>query len=301
MKGVKTPCEFWAEEVMPNIRAKVAGILYSKGFTQARIAEHLGITQAMVSKYLAGKYKELGGELAKEVESISEEIAALIIYGARKEDVIRFLNRAFFKMFKSGILCKGYLEYIGSDDESLCKDIFSEEPSRTQVLEELNLALNGLLQDMKFLKLIPEIRSNFAYSVSNPKEKNDVAAIPGRITVVKDKLYALPPEFGASEHMAKVLIAISEMFPEVRAVLNIKYDEHIYDALKKAGFAIGFVEKKEREEDETIQLIAQEFKKRGKLDAVVDKGGFGIEPCVYLFGEDPIEVVEKVKRLESFL
>lgn len=298
---MKTPCEFWAEEVMPNLRANVARILYSKGLTQAKIAEHLGITQAMVSKYLTGKYRRLSGELGKEVEKVAQEVAGLILYGAKKEDLVRFLNRKFFEMFRSGILCKGYLDYIGSSDESLCREIFTEEPSRTQILEELSLALSELLRDEKFLELIPEVRSNFAYSLPKPKEKNDVAAIPGRITVVKGKAYALPPEFGVSEHMAEVLIGLSEIFPEVRSVLNIRYDEKISGALKKADFKVGTVEKSERSEEETVKLITEEFKKKGILDAVIDKGGFGIEPCVYIFGKSPIEVVEKVKKLERFL
>ncbi|HEX68371.1 phosphomethylpyrimidine kinase [Thermococci archaeon] len=298
---MKTPCEFWAEEVMPNLRADIARILYSRGLTQAKIAEYLGITQAMVSKYLTGKYKRLGGDLSKEIQIVAQEVAGLILYGAKKEDIIRFLNKKFFEMLRSGILCRGYLEYIESDDESLCSDFFSGEASRTQILEELNLALGGLLRDKGFLQLIPEIRSNFAYSLPDPKEKDDIAAVPGRITHVKDKAYALPPEFGASEHMAGVLIALSNVFPDVRSVLNIKYDENIFRALKNAGFKFGVIEKSERSEDETVRLIVEEFKKKGPLDAVVDRGGFGIEPCVYIFGKNPIEVVEKVKKLESFL
>ena len=298
---MKTPCEFWAEEVMPTLRANVARILYSKGLTQAKIAEHLGITQAMVSKYLTGKYKKLGGRLGEEIEKVAEEVAGLVLYGVKKEDLVRFLNRKFFEMFRSGILCKDYLDYIGSNDESLCMEIFAEEPSRTQILEELSLALNELLRDEKFLEFIPEIRSNFAYSPPKPKEKNDVAAIPGRITVVKGKAYALPPEFGVSEHMADVLMRLSAIFPEIRSVLNIRYDERIFNALKRAGFKIGTIEKSERSEEETVRLIIEEFKKKGVLDAVIDRGGFGIEPCVYIFGRNPIEVVEKVKKLERLL
>ncbi|RLF82544.1 phosphomethylpyrimidine kinase, partial [Thermococci archaeon] len=72
---MKTPCEFWAEEVMPNLRADIARILYSRGLTQAKIAEYLGITQAMVSKYLTGKYKRLGGDLSKEIQIVAQEVA----------------------------------------------------------------------------------------------------------------------------------------------------------------------------------------------------------------------------------
>ncbi|MDK2854050.1 MAG: family transcriptional regulator, thiamine biosynthesis regulator [Thermococcaceae archaeon] len=61
------------------------------------------------------------------------------------------------------------------------------------------------------------------------------------------------------------------------------------------------MEKSERSEEETVKLILDEFKKKGVLDAIIDKGGFGIEPCVYIFGKNPVEVVEKVKKLESLL
>lgn len=297
---MKTPCVFWVEEVMPTLRAKVAQRLYKEGFTQAKIADYLGITQAMVSKYLAGKYKKLERGLDEKIEEIAEEIAKLIIYGAKKEEIIKFTARKFFELFQSGFLCRYYAEYAGVE-ESICKEIFMAIPSRSEVLERLNLALSELLQDDKFLQLIPEIRSNIAYALPEPKDFSDVAAVPGRITVVKGKAFALPPEFGVSKHIAKILLELSKVAPEIRSVINIKFDEKIEDALRKAGFKVESIEEKNRDEDKTVELIVQLFKEKGVLDAVIDKGAFGIEPCVYIFGRDPIEVVEKVKKLESFL
>ncbi|HIP74777.1 MAG TPA: phosphomethylpyrimidine kinase [Thermococcus paralvinellae] len=297
---MKTPCVFWVEEIMPVLRAKVAQRLYKEGFTQVKIADYLGITQAMVSKYLAGRYKKLEEELDEKIEEIAEEIAKLIIYGAKKEEIIKLTARKFFELFQSGLLCKYYAEYAGVK-ESICREIFMAMPSRSEVLERLNLALSELLQDDKFLQLIPEIRSNIAYALPRPKDFGDVAAIPGRITIVKGKAFALPPEFGVSRHTAKILLELSKVAPEIRSVLNIKFDGGIDKALKKAGFKVESMEEKKRDENKTVDLIVQLFKEKGILDAVVDRGAFGIEPCVYIFGRDPIEVIEKVKRLEQYL
>ncbi|WP_457754254.1 thiamine-phosphate synthase family protein [Thermococcus sp.] len=297
---MKTPCVFWVEVIMPVLRAKVAQKLYEEGLTQAKIAEYLGITQAMVSKYLAGRYKKLEKELENKLDGIAEEIANLILYGADRGEIIKFTSRKFFELFRSGFLCKYYAEYAGVE-ESICREIFIATPSRSDVLERLNLALSELLQDEKFLQLIPEIRSNIAYALPEPKDFSDVAAVPGRITVVKGKAFALPPEFGVSRHTAKILLELSKVVPEIRSVINIKFDEKMEDALRKAGFKVESIEEKKRDEDKTVELIVQLFKEKGVLDAVIDKGAFGIEPCVYIFGKDPIEVVEKVKKLESLL
>jgi|Deesub1362B_J571_1020462.scaffolds.fasta_scaffold00012_225 hypothetical protein len=305
---MKTPCVFWVEEILPALRAKVAKYLYESGFTQVKISEYLGITQAMVSKYLSGKYKSLDKELEEKIDEIAKEIARMITYGASTEEIIKATYRKFFELFESGFLCKYYIKYAGLKDESVCYEIFklAQQTSKSEVLENLNLALSELLKDERFLELIPEIRSNIAYSLPNPRDIGDVAAIPGRITKVKGKAFALPPEFGVSQHIAKILVGLSKFAPEVRSVINIKFDESIEKALREANFLVEEIKEKERDEEKTVEIIVEKFakfyEKEGKpLDAVVDRGAFGIEPCVYIFGKNPLEVVEKIKKLESYL
>ncbi|WP_342667074.1 thiamine-phosphate synthase family protein [Thermococcus celericrescens] len=45
-----------------------------------------------------------------------------------------------------------------------------------------------------------------------------------------------------------------------------------------------------------MRVIADVFG-QDAYDAVVDVGGLGVEPLVYIFGETPFDVVEKLKRL----
>lgn len=295
---MRTPCLFWAEVVSPGLRAKIAKNLYERGFTQSQIAEKLGITQAMVSKYIGGKYKPLSEKVEGVIEELAAEISNMIAYGAPEEDVIKYTSRRFFDLIR-GELCEEYLKYANLGDPTLCSEIFGGMVSKAEILDVLNLALGELLKDERFLDLIPEVRSNFAYAIANPRGIEDVAAIPGRITRVKGKAFALPPEFGASEHMAKILIELSRKAFEIRSVINIKLDENVEAALKKAGLKFAVIEEKNRDEERTVELIGDIFEEHGMLDAVVDRGAFGMEPCVYIFGKNPLEVLDKVKALES--
>lgn len=79
------PCEKAVKDYLPAIRAVAAARLVRKhGFTQAKAASALGITQAAVSKYLSqdplkgmkpqvrAVVEEIGGELASEIVNRKE-------------------------------------------------------------------------------------------------------------------------------------------------------------------------------------------------------------------------------------
>ncbi|MCD6524088.1 MAG: helix-turn-helix domain-containing protein [Thermococcus sp.] len=296
---MRTPSVYVAEELMPFLRAKIAERLYREGIRQSQIAVYLGITQAMVSKYLAGKYKVPPTEVAERLEDLANEVASFILFGGSREEAILLVTRRLMELFQNGFLCRFYAEYAGVSEEA-CRSLFSMVPSRGEVLEVLNTALNELLREEKFPSLIPEVRSNFAYSLPSPKSPEDVAAIPGRITSVKGKAFALPPEFGASRFVAGILVGLAEIRPEIRSVLNIRYGEDVEEVLKKAGLKVARVKTGGLGEDEAIERIVKVFED-DVYDAVIDEGGLGVEPLVYIFGKDPVEVVEKLKRLVRHL
>ncbi|NJE60634.1 thiamine-phosphate synthase family protein [Thermococcus sp. 21S7] len=292
---MRTPSVYIAEELMPFLRAKIAERLYREGMKQSQIAGHLGITQAMVSKYLSGRYKVPPEEVARKLEDIASEVSNFILFGGRREDAVLLVARRIFELFQSGFLCPFYAEYAGVSEDS-CRSLFAVRPVRGEILEVLNMALNELIRNEKFPELIPEVRSNFAYALPSPRDIEDVAAIPGRITAVKGKAFALPPEFGASEFTARILVMLAEIRPEVRSVLNIRHGPDIESALTAAGFKVGRVKTGGLSEEEAVRAIADVFR-RDSYDAVVDVGGLGVEPLVYIFGETPFDVVEKLKRL----
>jgi predicted fused transcriptional regulator/phosphomethylpyrimidine kinase len=199
------------------------------------------------------------------------------------------------ELFQSGFLCRYYAEYAGISEDA-CRSIYSTQRHRGEVLEELALALRRLLEIEGFERLIPEVRSNFAYALHAPSSNGDVVAVPGRITVVKGKPFALPPEFGVSNFTAGLLIEVGKVRPEVRSVLNIRAGEDVETDLGMAGLMVARVKTGGLPEEEGIKRIAEVFRD-APYDAVVDEGGQGVEPMVYIFGEGPFDVVDKLRKL----
>lgn len=291
---MKTPSVYIAEELMPYLRARISEVLYREGLRQSKIAGYLGITQAMVSKYLSGNYKKPSPEVRELLNPVAEQIARLILSGASREEVIVFTSRRLFELFSSGKLCRHYSAYAGIS-ESACRSMFSTS-SELHYLEETKIAVRELLSLPGFSKLIPEVRSNLAYAPANARTPEEVIAIPGRITLVKGRPYALPPEFGASRFTASLILAVSKKNPEVRSVLNLRLDKSVEEAIKKSGLKFKKVKTGGLSDEDAITVISALFEDN-KLDAVLDEGGEGIEPLVYIFGSDPLDVVDKVKKI----
>jgi predicted fused transcriptional regulator/phosphomethylpyrimidine kinase/predicted transcriptional regulator len=291
---MRVPSVYIAEELMPYLRAKVSEILYSKGFTQAQIASWLGTTQAMVSKYLSGKVKAPPREIVELLDVLAGEIARLIEDGARKEEVILFTTRRIIGLFRERKLCEHYSRYAGVSAD-LCSQFFSPTPEK-DVLFELGLALRELLALDGFGDLIPEVRSNFAYALPGARTPSDVASVPGRITLAKGRPFALPPEFGASRFTAGLLIEVIKYRPEIRSVINVRYGEDVEMALEKAGFKAARVKTGGMSDAEAMDVLAAPFQ-REVYDAIIDEGGEGVEPLVYIFGRTPFEVLRKVEKL----
>ncbi|NJE05329.1 helix-turn-helix domain-containing protein [Thermococcus sp. M36] len=292
---MRTPSVYIAEELMPYLRARVAENLYREGMKQSQIAEYLGITQAMVSKYLSGRYKRPPAEVAAKLDSIADEIVKVILFGGNRSEVIVLTARRLFELFQSGFLCRFYADYSGVSEDA-CRSMFSVQRDRGEVLEVLNLALGELTRLEGFPSLIPEVRSNFAYALSSPRGPEDVAAVPGRITTARGRMFALPPEFGASSFTAGILVEVGRIRPEIRSVLNIRYGGDIEEVLESVGFKVARVKTGGLSEEEAVKAIAAVFES-GTYDTVVDEGGLGVEPLTYIFGRDPFEVVDKLRRL----
>lgn len=291
---MRTPAVYLAEEVMPYLRARIAEILYQGGVRQADIGNYLGVTQAMISKYLAGKYKRPPQELARKMDGLAEEVGRFILYGGSREEAIVLVSKRLVELFQSGFLCKFYSQYADISGE-VCHTIYSTR-GRGEVLEKLAIVLKRLTSLNGFGDLIPEVRSNFAYAVASPLDSEDVAAVPGRITLAKGKPYSLPPEFGASRFTAGILVEVGKVRPEVRSVLNVRYGRDVERALEGLGFKTARVKTEGLSEEEAIKKIAGPFS-MDFYDVVVDEGGHGVEPLVYIFGRDPFEVLEKIEHL----
>lgn len=151
--------------------------------------------------------------------------------------------------------------------------------------------------------LIPEVRSNLGYALAGAAGYEEVAAVPGRISQAGDKLIACRnPAFGASRHIARVILAAMTHEPRMRSAMNIKVSPEILDACRSAGLHIASFnrrdeprEVKERE-GSTLEWGTQRALQEasGFPDVIYDEGDVGKEPMIRVLGNSPMDVVDKV-------
>lgn len=188
-----------------------------------------------------------------------------------------------------------------------------KEQSRLGLLRELADAGRALTLLPRFAKLIPEVRSNFALALPFAASSDDVAAFSGRITCSRrgDVILAGGPEFGASSHMARVVLAARKINPRLSCALNIICNEGTVGAVKRAGLTVThFSRAEEPGQDREAEggtmdwgtITAMErHKAPASVDAVVDAGAVGKEPMIRILAEDTRDMLGKVRRILDLL
>ncbi|MEM3423418.1 MAG: bifunctional hydroxymethylpyrimidine kinase/phosphomethylpyrimidine kinase [Candidatus Micrarchaeia archaeon] len=179
------------------------------------------------------------------------------------------------------------------------------DSEKLQVLERLSRAVEMLEKNKEVACLIPEVQSNLVESLPYEYAKNvfDVAGITGRIVKVKDSVKAVgKPEFGASSHVARIVLTVIKHDPQYRACMNIRYSPEVVKVCEKLGLQVSYFDRKsEPEEVKKIEGgslpwgVREAILKHGRVpDIIYDTGDVGKEPMVRVLGKDAIDVIEKV-------
>jgi len=176
---------------------------------------------------------------------------------------------------------------------------------RYGVLQSLKKAFRQI-QENKLGHLFPEVQSNLGYGLSMAQGPEDVAAFPGRfVRLGKEVARVSDPEFGASQHIAKIILTAMRYHPEMRSAMNVRLEEEILARARKAGLSLGHFSRgnepawvKRREGSSLSWGVDQVLRKTRKFpDLIFDRGDVGKEPMIRVLGRDPEEVVNKVLRL----
>ena len=184
--------------------------------------------------------------------------------------------------------------------------VVARDWERYKVIESLKSAVTILKNAGPVTHIFPEVQSNLAYSLPMPLNHDDVAAFPGRFvrlgkefTVVKD------PEFGASSHMANVILTGTKFKPEMRSVMNIRYNEYTVRKCLELGFTVAKFDRKDEpesikeKEGSTLSWgVAEAIKHSNTFpDIIYDIGEVGKEPMIRVLGTTPENVVNKVIQI----
>jgi hydroxymethylpyrimidine kinase / phosphomethylpyrimidine kinase / thiamine-phosphate diphosphorylase len=179
-----------------------------------------------------------------------------------------------------------------------------EESCKYKVMEELAYAVDQLTNIKNFEKLIPETQSNIAYAIPNAKKIEDVAGVNGRIVKAGDR--SVPTsgiKFGASRHVASSILEYMKINQLVRSALNIKNDKKILDKCNRL-FRVTHYERelepktiKSKEGKSISWGVSRALSKNPDVDIIYHTGDMGKEPMIIIFGQNPQEVVDKVKKI----
>lgn len=296
---MKLPCEYAVKVYLPHLRARVVKRLVEEsGWSVYEAARAL-----RVSATAAAKYKRLSSVKPKlyadEVEELAEDLASRIAGGILSAE--EFVNAVCSLCAQSrlgGDLCKIHAaDFPELARCTACAGVFTNAAGvatgRGKVLRELEEALGIVSASREFASLVPEVRTNIAAAAEPARGLADIAAFPGRLTVVKDKVVALaPPEFGASRHMASVLLAAKRVDPSVGAVTCLRFTRAVEEAAEKLGLTRAAVDR------ERFSSVVEFVASLSEIpDFIADPGGPGIEPVAYIFGSTAPDAAEKAVKI----
>lgn len=286
------------DSFLPSMRALVARRLSDDGLSQGRVAALLGLTQASVSSYLSGPSSKQAAALA--ALGVGEEeagaYAALLAEDLKNNPTyaVATLYSIWTRIIGGGRACSVHrVEHPFLATCDVCTKVFGPERRRPEAaVEHVEAALRSLEASSLFVGVMPEVSVNLAFAPEGASSPGEVVAIPGRIVKVRGQARSfVRPEFGASTHLAAMLLEVERRMPALRAAINLRYDERMSRVLRK--LRVGRLTLRETRPGVGQDRVVSSLRSRlaedgfpGDLRAVVDPGGEGMEPSLYLFAED---------------
>lgn len=173
------------------------------------------------------------------------------------------------------------------------------------ILGNLAHAVNMLQESAEFALLMPEVRVNLVYALPDATTGEDVAAVEGRVTVVRGFPYASGlPTWGGSDHMARLIIEARKYDPGINAGINFKCDADVIEIMKQycaeKGFIFGWIDRTnepaevaEKDRSSMPWKVKQLVTSSGGVPQLFYEGeGWGKEPLSVALGDTAVEVAD---------
>lgn len=276
---------------------KAARKLASLGARNVVITGHI-FTKNKISDFVYenGKQYSISGKKIKgESHGSGCNFAIALAYSiAQKKSIsesVKFAKEFVYQAIKSS--------------QGLGHGIKITNPKRDTIKAELRSAINEFENLNGIHTLIPECQTNFVFAKQNSKSLTDIVGVAGRIVRAGNKVVVAGDlEYGGSRHVATAVLTMQKKFPQIRAALNLRFDEKLIKKFQKTNKISSYDRTKEPlssklKENSSIVWGIQTAIKNSKYppDVIYHKGDFGKEPMIIVFGKNPKEVITKISKV----
>jgi len=253
--------------LLKELRGRTCRILSAEGWTQSNLGNALGVSQVMAGNYL----HTLPTRYSEPIESNLQEASLSLAEILKSEDVSKWsLN-------------------ITANDQTFSIH-FPLQDNKEKILNKISDMRRRLESLIPLLS--PQVRVNIAIASNDATSSSDIAAFPGRLTPIGDKARPLSsPKFGGSSHLSDLLLELRKFDSNIQTIINLRWDPMISESLKK--LAIKSV-KLNRDGDDLLIT-----KNTVNFEAMIDEGGHGFEPSLYIFSKESDTVCQIVEDLAA--
>jgi predicted fused transcriptional regulator/phosphomethylpyrimidine kinase/predicted transcriptional regulator len=294
---LQLPSEIVVDRFLPTVRSMLAVELDDRGLAQQEIATRLGISQAAVSKYLSGKQT---GEprfaedprMVETVEYIAEGFASGTLDDYEALSELLDLIRAFEDR---GPICAVHEEEMPALAGMGCDLCVRGQDRRLQaerdVLQNVRDAVRRFSNTPAVVDHVPNVGSNIGMALPDAADETDVAAVPGRVHAMRGRVNVPSnPEFGASQHVARTILAVMAVDPSVRGAVNLSTSEALLDGAAEQGFDACAFDASYENRGERVRSLLEGRESVPRV--LYHEGAFGIEPIAYVLGTSAVDAVD---------
>ena len=253
--------------LLKELRGRTCRILSAEGWTQSNLGNALGVSQVMAGNYL----HTLPTRYSEPIESNLQEASLSLAEILKSEEVSKWsLN-------------------ITANDQ-IFSIHFPLQDNKEKILNQISDMRRRLESLIPLLS--PQVRVNIAIASNDATSSSDIAAFPGRLTPIDDRARPLSsPKFGGSSHLSDLLLELRKFDSNIQTIINLRWDPMVSESLKK--LAIKSV-KLNRDGDDLLIT-----KNTVKFEAMIDEGGHGFEPSLYIFSKESEKVCQIVEDLAT--
>lgn len=274
---------------LDRLHQDVAKDLRSKGWSQAEIADILGSTQSTISRHIQKPNIQLtsSGDEAI-VDAWSSELSQALNSIGPKGEIIRQRLVVEFQ-FKGNHTIRFDKTLTGLD--------LDRGQEQRALLRRLEWAI-GRLDAKRIKHVMPAVGMNIASCNKGARDVSQVAAFPGKISIVEDKLrHHETPSFGVSSHLASLLLQTHIMNEAKTSIININpmsgdnklEQKKIKQMCEQLGYSFALSSK------------GKISGSHNKLDVILDPGDFGWEPSLYILAHNPLELIDRTHQIVASL